>query len=74
MAANDKKAMDKQRNVPKSGDVTYTKAQILKSKQFSSYHDVLNVVLADDKGYTFEEVLQMANDFLARPVEELVNE
>ena len=55
-------------------NATYTKSQILKSKQFSDYHDVLNVVLSDDESYTFEDVLQKANDFLAEPVNELVNE
>ena len=57
----------------KKDTVVYTKSQILKSDKFSNHYDVLNVVLDDDKNYTLEEVLKIANDFLAKPVNEIVN-
>ncbi len=57
----------------KKDNTVYTKSQILKSDKFSNYYDVLNVVLDDDKNYTLEEVLKIANDFLAKPVNEIVN-
>lgn len=57
----------------KKDNAVYTKSQILKSDKFSNYYDVLNVVLDDDKTYTLEEVLKIANDFLAKPVNEIVN-
>lgn len=57
----------------KKDNTVYTKSQILKSDKFSNYYDVLNVVLDDDKNYTLEEVLNIANDFLAKPVNEIVN-
>lgn len=57
----------------KKDNAVYTKSQILKSDKFSNYYDVLNVVLDDDKNYTLEEVLKIANDFLAKPVNEIVN-
>ena len=52
MTANDEKNMVKQEHALKSDDTTYTKTQILKSKRFSNYHDVLNVVLED---YSFKK-------------------
>ena len=57
----------------KKDNTDYTKSQILKSDKFSNYYDVLNAVLDDDKNYTLEEVLKIANDFLAKPVNEIVN-
>ncbi len=57
----------------KKDNTVYTKSQILKSDKFSNYYDVLNVVLDDEKNYTLEEVLKIANDFLAKPVNEIVN-
>lgn len=57
----------------KKDNAVYTKSQILKSDKFSNYYDVLNVVLDDDKNYTLEEVLKIAKDFLAKPVNEIVN-
>lgn len=57
----------------KKDNTVYTKSQILKSDKFSNHYDVLNVVLHDDKNYTLEEVLKIANDFLAKPIKEIVN-
>lgn len=57
----------------KKDSAVYSKSQILKSDKFSNHHDVLNVVLVDDKNYTLEEVLKIANDFLAKPIKEIVN-
>lgn len=57
----------------KKDNTVYTKSQILKSDKFSNYYDVLNVVLDDEKNYTLEEVLKIANDFLAKPIKEIVN-
>lgn len=57
----------------KKDSAVYSKSQILKSDKFSNHYDVLNVVLDDDKKYTLEEVLKIANDFLAKPVNEIVN-
>lgn len=57
----------------KKDSAVYSKSQILKSDKFSNHYDVLNVVLNDDKNYTLEEVLKIANDFLAKPVNEIVN-
>nr|DAP83070.1 MAG TPA: hypothetical protein [Caudoviricetes sp.]DAW49698.1 MAG TPA: hypothetical protein [Caudoviricetes sp.] len=58
----------------KKDSAVYSKSQILKSDKFSNHYDVLNVVLNDDKNYTLEEVLKIANDFLAKPIKEIVNE
>lgn len=57
----------------KKDSAVYSKSQILKSDKFSNYYDVLNVVLDDDKNYTLEEMLKIANDFLAKPIKEIVN-
>ena len=57
----------------KKDSAVYSKSQILKSDKFSNLYDVLNVVLDDDKNYTLEEVLKIANDFLAKPIKEIVN-
>ena len=57
----------------KKDSAVYSKSQILKSDKFSNHYDVLNVVLDDDKKYTLEEVVKIANDFLAKPIKEIVN-
>lgn len=55
-------------------EMTFTKGQVLKSKKYAAYHDLFNVVLEKDKGYTEAELEKLKDDFLARPIVEQVND
>ena len=51
----------------------FTKMQILESKKYRQYKDVLAVILSDEKTYTHEEIQQNLNDFLSTPIKEKIN-
>lgn len=46
----------------------YSKEQIINSKQYTSYKDVLQVVLKDTERYTNEEVKKNIENFMKRKV------
>jgi len=49
-------------------EVRFTKAQLLAAKKYADRRDLLNVVLADDKQYSFAEVDKAINDFMKKEV------
>ena len=49
-------------------ETRYTKEQIVESKQYKGYVDVLNTILGDRK-YTLSEVNNLLNEFLSKEVE-----
>lgn len=49
-------------------ETSYTKEQIISSKRFNSYVDILNTVLGNRK-YTFTEVDSLLNEFLNKEVD-----
>jgi hypothetical protein len=49
-------------------ETSYAKEQIIESKRYSKYVDILNTVLGNRK-YTFTEVDSLLNDFLNKEVE-----
>ena len=44
--------------------VSYTKAQIYKSKRYMNQKDIVTVMLKDDERYTFEQVDKLIEQFL----------
>lgn len=46
----------------------FTKEQLIKSKMYRHYVDVLNVVLEEDKSYSLSEIDKLINDFMNRKV------
>lgn len=50
----------------------YTKAQIVASKKYRAYRDVLAVVLKDGE-YTAEEIKSKVDAFLRRPIQDQTN-
>lgn len=42
----------------------YSKQQIIKSKKFAKYRDLLNAILDDKKQYSVEEIDKMISDFM----------
>jgi hypothetical protein len=46
--------------------ITFSKAQILKSKRYQHKQDVVNVVLKADKAYTLEKVDELIKKFYER--------
>lgn len=51
----------------------YTKAQIVASKKYRAYRDVLAVALKDGAFYTAEEIQAKLEAFLKRPVQNQTN-
>lgn len=49
-------------------ETSYTKEQIISSKRFNGYVDILNTVLGNRK-YTFTEVDSLLNEFLNKEVD-----
>ena len=53
----------------KSNDITkFSKEQFLQSKRFYENRDILNVILDDDKNYSFDEVEEILKTFLESEV------
>lgn len=53
----------------KSNDITkFSKEQFLQSKRFYENRDVLDVILDDDKNYSFDEVEEILKTFLESEV------
>lgn len=48
----------------------YTKTQILQSKKYRQYKDVLAVILSNNKNYTHEEIQRELDKFLSAPIKE----
>lgn len=51
----------------------YTKTQILQSKKYRQYKDVLAVILSNNKNYTHEEIQRELDKFLSAPIKEEKN-
>lgn len=51
----------------------YTKEQIINSKKYHQYRDVLAVVLSEDKTYIHDEIKQKLDAFLHKPIKEKRN-
>lgn len=53
----------------KSNDIAkFTKEQFLQSKRFYENRDILDVILDDDKNYSFDEVEEILKTFLESEV------
>ncbi len=48
-------------------ETSYTKEQIIESKKYAKYIDILNTILGNRK-YTFSEVDNLLKDFLSKEV------
>ena len=49
-------------------EIKYSKSKIVSSKKYASNRDLLQVLLEDNKSYTFEEVKQKINKYKKRKV------
>lgn len=49
-------------------EIKYSKEKIVLSKKYISNRDLLQVLLEDNKSYTFKEVEQKINEFKKRKV------
>lgn len=49
-------------------EIVYSKKQLLKSKKYAQYRDLIQVLLKDDCYYTFKEVDNQINEFKKRRV------
>jgi glutamyl/glutaminyl-tRNA synthetase len=49
--------------------IVFTKGQLLNSKRFSDYVDVLNALLDDGKTYTMDEVTMAIKNFMNKEVQ-----
>lgn len=49
-------------------ETKFSKAQILKSKSYADYKDLLAAVLIDDNMYTTENIQNIIKDFLGKRV------
>lgn len=48
--------------------ITYTKTEILASKKYTKYKDIVNGLLDDKKEYTLKEVNKIVFDYLKKEV------
>lgn len=46
----------------------YTKTELLASKRYAKYKDLLNALLADDKRYSIKEADRLINNYLKKGV------
>lgn len=63
----------KKKAVKDLGQKVFTREQVLASKKYRPYCDVLGVVLEDGRQYTAQEIETVKEDFLKRPVKEQIN-
>lgn len=49
-------------------EIKFSKTQILKSKSYADYKDLLNAVLIDEDMYTTENIQSIIKDFLGKRV------
>lgn len=49
---------------PKKAPALFTKNQLVSSEKYKDRKDALNVLLSDDKNYSFEETDKILNDFM----------
>jgi len=52
----------------KNEEEKYTKEQILRSKKYLEYNDLLKSLLKEDKSYSIREIDNKINEFLKRKV------
>ena len=55
-------------------DAKFTKIQLVQSKKYRQYCDVLTVILSDNKRYTHKEVQKALDKFLKTPVKNKINQ
>lgn len=48
---------------------TFTKEQFYNSKKYEEYKDLIQILLEEDKDYTFDEVDNLIKEFLKKEVE-----
>ncbi len=59
----------RKKNENKSNDITkFSKEQFLQSKRFYENRDILDVILDNDKNYSFDEVEEILKTFLESEV------
>lgn len=56
-----------------ASEAKFTKTQLVQSKKYRQYRDVLTVILSDDASYTHKEVKQALDKFLKTPVRNKIN-
>lgn len=60
--------MTKQKQVQETKETLYSKSQIVNSKKYSKYKDLLMSILEDSKGYSNKEIDIKIKQFLERKV------
>lgn len=55
-------------------DAKFTKTQLVQSKKYRQYRDVLTVILSDSASYTHKEVKQALDKFFKTPVKNKINQ
>lgn len=58
----------KQKEVPETKETLYTKQQIVDSKKYKKYKDLLISILENNKSYSIKEVDIKIKEFLERKV------
>ena len=56
-----------------AGEAKVTKIQLVQSKKYRQYRDVLTVILSDNASYSHKEVQQALNKFFKTPVKNKIN-
>ena len=51
----------------------YSREQVLQSTKYREYRDIAGVVLEDGKQYTAAEIKQKIDEFLKKPIQEVMN-
>lgn len=56
--------MEKQPKETKNIDAAFTKGQLIKSKRYAEYGDLLDALLTDTRLYTDQEIKELINAFM----------
>ncbi len=60
--------MEDNKSINKEIEKKYNKNQLLNSKKYQDKRDILNVILENDKSYSFKEVDKLIFDFFEKRV------
>ena len=60
--------MTKQKEMKETKEIAYTKQQIVNSKKYKRYKDMLVSILQDNKSYSSKEIEMKIKEFLERKV------
>ncbi len=60
--------MEDNKSINKEIEKKYNKNQLLNSKKYRDKRDILNVILENDKSYSFKEVDKLIFDFFEKRV------